>query len=69
MRLIRFAIGVSLVAVSVLGSARAQSPAELSQVSGQEAPPTALSLRFRKRTGSVIASSSTLIFWLDRMTD
>jgi hypothetical protein len=36
MRLIRFAIGVSLVAVSVLGSARAQSPAELSQVSGQE---------------------------------
>jgi hypothetical protein len=37
MRLIRFAIGVSLVAVSVLGSARAQSPAELSQVRGQEA--------------------------------
>ena len=37
MRLIRFAIGVSLVAVSVLGSARAQSPAELSQGSGQEA--------------------------------
>jgi len=36
MRLIRFAIGVSLVAVSVLGSARAQSLAELSQVSGQE---------------------------------
>ena len=36
MRLIWFAIGVSLVAVSVLGSARAQSPAELSQVSGQE---------------------------------
>jgi hypothetical protein len=36
MRLIRFAIGVSLVAVSVLGSARAQSPAELSLVSGQE---------------------------------
>ena len=36
MRLSRFAIGVSLVAVSVLGSARAQSPAELSQVSGQE---------------------------------
>jgi hypothetical protein len=29
MRLIRFAIGVSLVAVSVLGSARAQSPAAL----------------------------------------
>jgi hypothetical protein len=37
MRLIRLAIGVSLVAVSVLGSARAQSPAELSPVSGQEA--------------------------------
>ena len=36
MRLIRLAIGVSLVAVSVLGTARAQSPAELSQVSGQE---------------------------------
>jgi hypothetical protein len=36
MRLIRFAIGVSLVAVSVLGSARAQSPAELSRVSGQD---------------------------------
>jgi hypothetical protein len=32
MRLIRFAIGVSLVAVSVLGSARAQSPAELSVI-------------------------------------
>ena len=31
MRLIRFAIGMSLVAVSVLGSARAQSPAELSR--------------------------------------
>jgi hypothetical protein len=37
MRLIRFAIGMSLVAVSVLGSARAQSPTELSQVGGQEA--------------------------------
>ena len=36
MRLIRFAIGVSLVAVSVLGSARAHSPAELSQITGQE---------------------------------
>jgi hypothetical protein len=30
---------------------------------------TALSLRFRKWTGSVIASSSTLIFLLDRTTD
>ena len=37
MRLIRFAIGMSLVAVSVLGSARAQSSTELSQVGGQEA--------------------------------
>jgi hypothetical protein len=37
MRLIRFAIGMSLVTVCVLGSARAQSPAELSQVSDQEA--------------------------------
>ncbi len=36
MRLIRFAIGVSLVAVSVLGSARAQSPAAQSQVNGHE---------------------------------
>ena len=34
MRLIRFAIGVSSVAVSVLGSARAQSP--VAQVSGHE---------------------------------
>ena len=33
MRLIRFAIGMSLVTVCVLGSARAQSPTELSQVS------------------------------------
>ena len=69
MRLIRFAIGMSLVAVSVLGSARAQSPAELSQVSGQEALTNRFSLRFRKWTGSVIASSSTLIFLLDRTTD
>jgi hypothetical protein len=37
MQLIRFAIGMSLVAVSLLGSARAQSPTELSQVGGQEA--------------------------------
>src|SRR4051812_17715995 len=37
MRLIRFAIGVSLVAVSVLGSALAHSPAELTQVTAQEA--------------------------------
>jgi hypothetical protein len=37
LRLIRFAIGMSLIAVSVVGSARAQSPAELSQISGQEA--------------------------------
>jgi hypothetical protein len=37
MRLIRFAIGLSVVAVSVIGSALAHSPAELTQVSGQEA--------------------------------
>jgi len=37
MRLIRLAIGMSLVTVCVLGSARAQSPTELSQVGGQEA--------------------------------
>jgi hypothetical protein len=37
MRLIKFAIGLSVVAVSVIGSALAHSPAELTQVSGQEA--------------------------------
>jgi hypothetical protein len=37
MRLIRFAIGMSVVGVSVIGSALAHSPAELSQISGQEA--------------------------------
>jgi hypothetical protein len=36
MRLIRFAIGMSLVAISVLGSALARSPAELTQVTAQE---------------------------------
>jgi hypothetical protein len=36
MRLIRFAIGMSLVAVSVLGSALAHSPVELTQVTAQE---------------------------------
>jgi hypothetical protein len=49
MRLIRFAIGMSLVAVSVLGSASAQSPAELSQVSGQEA----LTNRFESRVSKM----------------
>jgi hypothetical protein len=37
MRLIRFAIGMSVVAVSVIGSARAHSRAELTQVTAQEA--------------------------------
>jgi hypothetical protein len=37
MRLIRFAIGMSVVAVSVIGSALAHSPAELTQIGGQEA--------------------------------
>ena len=37
MRLIRFAIGLSVVAVSVIGSALAHSPVELTQVTGQEA--------------------------------
>jgi len=37
MRLIRFAIGMSVVAVSVIGSALAHSPVELTQVTGQEA--------------------------------
>ena len=35
MRLIRFAIGMSVVAVSVIGSALAHSPAELTQIGGQ----------------------------------
>jgi len=37
MRLIRFAVGMSVVAVSVIGSAVAHSPAELTQVGDQEA--------------------------------
>ena len=37
MRLIRFAIGMSVVAVSVIGGALAHSPAELTQVTAQEA--------------------------------
>jgi hypothetical protein len=35
-RLIRFAVGLSLIAVSAIGSAVAHSPVELTQVSGQE---------------------------------
>jgi len=67
MRLIRFAIGLSLVAVSVLGSASAQSPAELTQIGGQEALPN----RFEPPASEtdLIASSSMLIFLLDRRTD
>jgi hypothetical protein len=37
MRLIRFAVGLSLIAVSAIGSALAHSPVELTQVTGQEA--------------------------------
>jgi hypothetical protein len=37
MRLIRFAVGLSLIAVSAIGSAVAHSPVELTQVTGQEA--------------------------------
>jgi hypothetical protein len=37
MRLIRFAVGLSLIAVSAIGSALAHSPVELAQVTGQEA--------------------------------
>jgi hypothetical protein len=37
-RLIRFAIGLSLIGVSALGSAVAHSQAELPQVIGQETP-------------------------------
>ena len=37
MQLIRFAIGMSLIAVSAVGSAVAHSPVELTQVTGQEA--------------------------------
>jgi hypothetical protein len=36
MRLIRFAIGLSVVAVSVIGSAIAHSPVELTQITAQE---------------------------------
>ena len=39
MRLIRFAIGMSVVAVSVIGSAIAHSPVELTQITGEEALP------------------------------
>ena len=69
MRLIRFATGMSVIAVSAIGSALAHSPVELTQVTGQEALTNRFDLRFRKRTGSAIASSSTLIFLLDRRTD
>src|SRR3954470_6094220 len=67
MRLIRFAIGVSLVAVSVLGSARAQSPAELSLVSGQEA----LTNRFESPVSETdrLSDRRQIIFGLDRKTD
>ena len=37
MRLIRFAIGMSVVAVSVIASALAHVPAELTGIGGQEA--------------------------------
>jgi hypothetical protein len=37
MRLFRFAVGLSLIAVSAIGSALAHSPVELTQVTGQEA--------------------------------
>ena len=37
MRLIRFTIGMSVVAVSVIGSALAHVPAELTQIGRQEA--------------------------------
>ena len=37
MRLIRFSIGMSVVAVSVIGSALAHSAAELTQIGGQGA--------------------------------
>ena len=61
-RLIRFATGLSLIAVSALASAVADSQVEQPQVIGQETLTNRLSLRFRKRTGSVITSSSKLIF-------
>jgi hypothetical protein len=37
MRLIRFVVGMSVVAISAIGSAVAHSPVELTQVVGQEA--------------------------------
>jgi hypothetical protein len=36
LRLIRFAVGLSLIAGSVIGSAGAHSPEKLAQVSGEE---------------------------------
>jgi hypothetical protein len=73
MRLIRFAIGMSLVAVSVVGSARAQSPTELSQVGGQEAltnrfesPVSEMDFRLSDR---LIVSSLGSIFVLACLTD
>jgi hypothetical protein len=73
MQLIRFAIGMSLVAVSLLGSARAQSPTELSQVGGQEAltnrfesPVSEMDFRLSDR---LIVSSLGSIFVLACLTD
>jgi hypothetical protein len=37
MRLIRFVVGMSVVAISTIGSAVAHSPVELTQIVGQEA--------------------------------
>jgi len=46
----RFAIGLSLIAGSVIGSAGAHSPEKLAQVSGEEALTTAL-VSHRSRAG------------------
>ena len=69
MQLIRFAIGMSLVAVSVLGSARANRRRSYPRSAVKKLSPTVLSRRFRKWiSGSVIASSLGSIFVLACLT-
>ena len=67
MRLIRFAIGMSVVAVSVIGSALAHSPAEPTQVTAQEA----LTNRFESSVSETDRLSDRqqlrAFFGLDRM--
>ena len=59
------AAAMSVVAVSAIGSAVAQSPVGQAEVIGQEA----LTNRYGSPSGSVIVSSSGVIFLMDRATD